>query len=52
MQNVAEQVLYLFGMELDFVVARQAGIDKTIRRIEEEANGEAHGRENGCGMSE
>ena len=35
-QNVAEQVVYLFGLELDFKVARRAGIDKTIKRIEEE----------------
>ena len=35
-QNVAEQVLYLFGLELDFKVARHRGIDKTIKRIEEE----------------
>lgn len=35
-QNVAEQVVYLFGLELDFKVARQAGVDKTIKRIEEE----------------
>lgn len=35
-QNLSEQVVYLFGLELDFKVARQAGIDKTIKRIEEE----------------
>lgn len=35
-QNVAEQVVYLFGLELDFKVARQAGVDKSIKRIEEE----------------
>lgn len=32
-QNVAEQVISLFGLELDFKVARQAGIDKTLRYI-------------------
>lgn len=34
--NLTEQVLYLFGLELDFKVARQRGIDKTIKRIEQE----------------
>lgn len=33
--NVAEQVVYLFGMECDFDSALKAGIDKTIKRIEE-----------------
>lgn len=47
-QNVAEQVLYLFGLELDFKVARQRGIDKTIKRIEEEE----HARETKSGLSE
>lgn len=47
-QNVAEQVLYLFGLELDFKVARQRGIDKTIKRIEEEE----HARETKSGVSE
>lgn len=39
-QNLTEQLIYLFGMELDFKVARQAGIDKTIKRIEKELRGE------------
>ena len=34
--NLTEQALYLFGLELDFKVARQRGIDKTIERIEQE----------------
>lgn len=38
-QNVAEQVISLFGLELDFKVARQAGIDKTLRWIEAEMEG-------------
>lgn len=47
-QNVAEQVMYLFGLEQDFKVARQQGIDKTIRRIEEKV----HEREKDRNMSE
>lgn len=34
--NVGEQVMTLFGLELDFEAARQKGIDMTIKRIEEE----------------
>lgn len=34
--NVTEQVLLLFGLEVDYKVARCEGIDKTLRRIEEE----------------
>ena len=47
-QYVAAQVLYLFGLALDFKVARQRGIDKTIKRIEEEE----HARETKSGVSE
>lgn len=47
-QNVAEQLIYLFGLELDFKVARQRGIDKTLKRIEEEGNA----RETNPDMSE
>lgn len=32
-QNVAEQVLMLFGLEVDFKVARMEGINKTLQRI-------------------
>lgn len=32
-QNVTEQVLMLFGLEVDFKVARMEGIDKTLKRI-------------------
>ena len=38
MQNVAEQVIMLFGLEVDFKVARMEGIDKTLKRICEEGN--------------
>lgn len=37
-QNVTEQVLMLFGLEVDFKVARMEGIDKTLQRIREEGN--------------
>lgn len=37
-QNVTEQVLMLFGLEVDFKVARMEGIDKTLKRIREEGN--------------
>lgn len=39
-QNVTEQVIALFGLELDFKVSRQAGIDKTLKRIEKEIDNE------------
>ena len=39
-QNVTEQVIALFGLELDFKVARQAGIDKTLKRIMESEAGD------------
>ena len=45
-QNVSEQVIALFGMEIDFKIARQAGIDKTLRYIEGRQDG---GDENGTG---
>ncbi|WOC74149.1 hypothetical protein RX717_08920 [Intestinibacillus sp. NTUH-41-i26] len=35
-QNVAEQVIMLFGLEVDFKVARMEGIDRTLQRIGEE----------------
>ena len=37
-QNVAEQVLMLFGLEVDFKVARMEGIAKPLKRIREEGN--------------
>ncbi|WP_306488311.1 hypothetical protein [Agathobaculum sp.] len=32
-QNMTEQVLMLFGLEVDFKVARMKGIDKTLKQI-------------------
>lgn len=37
--NVGAQVIALFGLEQDFDYAKRAGIDKTIKRIEEERDG-------------
>ena len=37
-QNLTEQVLMLFGLEVDFKVARMEGIDKTLQRIRGEGN--------------
>lgn len=34
--NLTEQILYLYGLETDFRVARHRGIRKTIERIEQE----------------
>lgn len=36
--NVAEQVIALFELEIDFKVARHAGVQKTLKRIREEVN--------------
>lgn len=35
-QNLTEQVIALFGLEIDFKVARQKGIDKTLKYIEKQ----------------
>lgn len=37
-QNLTEQVLLLFGLEVDFKVARMDGIDKTLDRIGHETD--------------
>lgn len=37
-QNLTEQVLLLFGLEVDFKVARMDGIDKTLDRIGRETD--------------
>lgn len=43
--NLTEQVLYLFGLETDFKVARHKGIRKTLDRIlEESGEGLSDGR--------
>lgn len=34
--NVTEQILTLFALEVEFKVARQHGVDKTIARIRKE----------------
>lgn len=34
--NLTEQILFLFGLETDFKVARHAGVQKTLKRIREE----------------
>lgn len=34
--NVTEQILFLFGLEVEFKVARHAGVQKTLRRIRQE----------------
>ncbi len=39
--NLTEQILYLYGLETDFKVARHEGIRKTLKRISEES-GEEH----------
>ena len=38
--NVTEQILTLFALEIDFKVARQRGVDKTIARIRKELGDE------------
>lgn len=35
-QVVSEQLIWLFGLQEDVEIARQAGIDKTLRRIAKE----------------
>lgn len=39
--NVTEQILTLFALEVEFKVARQRGVDKTIARIRKELGDEA-----------
>lgn len=39
--NVTEQILALFALEVEFKVARQHGVDKTIERIRKELGDEA-----------
>ena len=39
--NVTEQILTLFALEVEFKVARQHGVDKTIARIRKELGDEA-----------
>lgn len=39
--NVTEQILALFALEVEFKVARQHGVDKTIARIRKELGDEA-----------
>ena len=39
--NVTEQILALFALEVEFKVARQRGVDKTIERIRKELGDEA-----------
>lgn len=38
--NVTEQILTLFALEVEFKVARQRGVDKTIARIRKELGDE------------
>lgn len=38
--NVTEQILTLFALEVEFKVARQRGVDKTISRIKKELSDE------------
>ena len=38
--NVTEQILTLFALEVEFKVARQRGVDKTISRIKKELGDE------------
>ena len=38
--NVTEQILFLFGLETEFKVARVKGVDKTLARIKEELGNE------------
>lgn len=38
--NVTEQILTLFALEVEFKVARQRGVDKTIARIRKELRDE------------
>lgn len=39
--NVTEQILTLFALEVEYKVARQRGVDKTIARIRKELGDEA-----------
>lgn len=39
--NVTEQILALFALEVEYKVARQRGVDKTIARIRKELGDEA-----------
>ena len=39
--NVTEQILTLFALEVEYKVARQRGVDKTIERIRKELGDEA-----------